>query len=124
MPDPIEFLKKLASGGLTSFAKRAGYSSSEQEKETPTPVFIRRSYVEPKPPQPPKPSETGKKGTLKPISSTGSKGYISKRRDLERNEQTVEKANNDQSVIENSNNSNSDSSTGPNFNPYKDFGGG
>lgn len=121
MPDPIEFLKSLTSGGLTSFAKRAGYSSSEQEKETPTPVFTRRSYVElkpPKPPKPPKPSgEIGKRGTLKPIPSTGSKQAI-ERRDLERNEETVEKANNDQSVIENSNNSNSG------FNPYKDFGGG
>jgi len=120
MPDPIKILKSLASGGLTSFAKRAGYSLSEQEKETPTPVFTRRSYVAPKPP---KPSETAKKGTLKRIASTPkAKQESLKRKDIERLEETVEKANNDQSVIENYNNSDDNSNSG--FNPYKDFGGG
>ena len=114
MPDPTDILKIIASGGVSKISKE-----TETKKETPTPVFTRRSYVAPKPPKPPRPSETGKKGTLKPeskdyIPSTGSK----KRKDLGRIEETVEKANNDQSVIENYNNSDSG------FNPYKDFGGG
>ena len=113
MPDPTDILKILASGG-------ASKASRKPQKETATYEFTRRSYVAPKPP---KPSETAKKGTLKPIASTPkAKQESLKRKDIERLEETVEKANNDQSVIENYNNSDDNSNSG--FNPYKDFGGG
>ena len=102
------------------FETGSGESTSKVSKNTPSQQFTRRSYVVPKPP---KISETAKKGTLKPIPSTPkAKQESLKRKDIERNEQTVEKANNDLNVMENYNNSDDNSNSG--FNPYKDFGGG
>ena len=116
MPDPTDILKTLASGGASKVSKNP-------EKQTSTIKFTRRSYVAPKPPKP-KPSETGKKETLQKEASPTPKPKQEsiKRKDIERLEETVEKANNDQSVIENYNNS--DDNSNSSFNPYKDFGGG
>ena len=115
MPNPTDILKTLASGGASKVSKNP-------EKQTSTIQFTRRSYVAPKPLKPIK--ETVKKQTLQKEASPTPKPKQEsiKRKDIERLEETVEKANNDQSIIENYNNS--DDNSNSSFNPYKDFGGG
>ena len=122
MPDPKKFLKVIGSGGAANVVKE-----SEMGERTPTysTQFTRPSYhMRPKPPTPPKPVETGKvKEKLNPLPQKESlKKSPTPRPDLERIEETVEKANNDLNVIENYSNNDDDSNSG--FNPYKDFGGG
>ena len=98
------------------FETKSGKPTSTVSKDTPSQQFTRRSYVAPKPHRP---------GGLDPA----------KRPDNKRVMKVVEKANNDKSVIENSNDYNvnnnydvdSDSGSGSSNiseDIYKDFGGG
>ena len=102
------------------FETESGKPTSTVSKNTPSQQFTRRSYVTPKPSRP---------GGLDPVKrpSTGRKEQL--RPDQERIKKVVEKANNDKSVIENSNDYNVDSDSGSGSSNisediYKDFGGG